>query len=190
MYSTPRQTNLTHPKWDDVHQADDLRITTYAGQYAFTPFLNCPNSFPVNPTVRLQQSGESWVTGKWRTEVESDLKGVGRPPVKWRAEELLYNPVTNPINQAGLTHAQDENNPTYFNRVTNPPCTLRATGWNRWQPLLHDPQANFETPFDFFIPARDIDKYRCRTHPVPMQTFTEEKIQTERSNKLPQQQLR
>ncbi len=180
MVSVPRQTNLTHPKWDDVHQADDLRISTYAGQYAFTPFRNCPNSFPINPTLRLQQSGESWVTGKWRTEVESDLKGVGRPPVKWRTEKLLYNPSTNAINQAGLTHAEDENNPMYFNRITNPPCTLRATGWNRWQPLLHDPQATFETPFDFFIPARDIDKYRCRTHAVPMQTFTEETIQKER----------
>jgi hypothetical protein len=48
----------------------------------------------------------------------------------------------------GLTHQ----------RLTNPPCTLRATGWNRWVDLLHDPQEVFETPFDFFIPSRTQSK--------------------------------
>lgn len=185
MCSIGRQQALTRSRWDDVHQADDQRISTYAGRYAFTPYLNCPNSFPVGPTIRLQQSGESWVSGKWRTEVESDLKGVGRPPSKWRADKLLYDPRTNEMNLAGLTHAADENNPMNFNRLTNPPCTLRATGWNRWQPLFHNPQATFETPFDHFIPARDLDKYRCRTHAVPMNTFTEQVILDERARKTP-----
>jgi hypothetical protein len=175
-----RQQNLTRPKWDDVHQADDMRITTYAGRYAFVPFRNCFETFAVNPTMRLQESGNSWVSGKWRTEVESDLRGVGRPPTRWRTEELHYDPRTNTMNLAGVTDAPDENHPLNFNRLTNPPCTLRTTGWNRWQPLFHNPQATFETPFDHFIPSRDIDKYRCRTHPVPKMTFTQQVIQEER----------
>jgi hypothetical protein len=159
-----RQTNLTRPRWDDFHQADDLRIATYAGRYAFTPYRNCPTSFEVNPTIRIQQSGASWVSGKWKTEVESDLRGVGRPPSRWRSDELLYNPDTNEMNNAGTTNAPDESNPMNFNRLTNPPCTLRTTGWNRWQPLFHNPQNNFETPFDWFIPARSQDKMACRSH--------------------------
>lgn len=158
----PKQTNLTSSKWDTVHQADDQRISTYAGRYAFVPYLNCFESFPVNATTRLQTSGNGWVSGKWRTEVESDLKGVGRPPSKWREDKLLYNPETNAINNAGYTNAPDENFPLNFNRLVNPPCTLRATGWNRWQPLFHDPQATFETPFDHFIPSRLLDKERCK----------------------------
>jgi hypothetical protein len=179
MCSTPRQIALTRPRWDDIHQADDMRISTYAGRYAFTPFKNCPDSFPVNPTTRIQESGASYVSGKWKTEVESDLKGIGRPPSKWRADKLLYNPETNEMNNAGLTNPGDENFPLNFNRLTNPPCTLRTTGWNRWQPLFHNPQATFETPFDFFIPARDIDKYRCRTHNVPIHTYTQEQAKKE-----------
>jgi hypothetical protein len=175
----PKQAKLTRSKWDDVHQADDLRITTYAGQYAFTPFLNCFESFPVNATARIQASGNGWVTGKWRTEVESDLKGIGRPPSRWREDKLLYDPRTNAMNQAGYTNAPDENFPMNFNRLTNPPCTLRTTGWNRWQPLFHNPQATVETPFDYFIPARDIDKYKCRTHKVPGDNFTKETLQRE-----------
>jgi len=158
----PKQANLTSSKWDDVHQADDQRISTYAGRYAFVPYRNCFDSFPVNVTTRLQESGNGWVTGKWRTEVESDLKGVGRPPSRWRETKLLYNPETNAINNAGYTSASDENFPQNFNRLVNPPCTLRATGWNRWQPLFHDPQAVFETPFDNLIPSRLIDKEKCK----------------------------
>ena len=162
--TNPKQANLTSSKWDDVHQADDQRISTYAGRYAFVPYRNCFESFPVNPTMRLQESGNGWVSGKWRTEVESDLKGVGRPPSKWREDKLLYNPTTNAINNAGYENGPDENMPLNFNRLVNPPCTLRTTGWNRWHPLFHDPQAAFETPFDHFIPSRDLDKQRCKTH--------------------------
>jgi hypothetical protein len=158
------QTAFTRSKWDSIHQADDARITSYAGRYAFTPFLNCPNSFPVNATTRLQESGTSWVSGKWKTEVESDLKGIGRPPTKWRADALLYQPRTNEMNTTPLQHAPDEVFPLNFNRLHNPPCTLRSSGWNRWEPLLHNPQDNVETPFDFFIPSRDIDKMKCKTH--------------------------
>jgi hypothetical protein len=180
MCTNPRQANLTRPKWDDFHQADDLRIATYAGSYAFVPFRNCPTTFPVNPTIRIQESGDSWVNGKWRTEVESDLKGVGRPPSRWREDKLLYNPATNEMNQAGLSHAQDENTaPLNFNRLTNPPCTLRTTGWNRWQPLFHDPQTTYETPFDFLIPSRDIDKYKCASHKIPDTNFTAQVIERE-----------
>jgi len=169
-----KQANLTSSKWDDVHQADDQRISTYAGRYAFVPYLNCPDTFPVNATLRLQDSGTGWVKGMWRTEVESDLKGIGRPPTRWRDEKLLYNPETNPVNNAGYANGPDENFPMNFNRLVNPPCTLRTTGWNRWQPLFHDPQSAFETPFDHFIPTRDIDKYRFRTHDVPKATYTKE----------------
>jgi hypothetical protein len=177
--TNPRQANLTSSKWDDVHQADDMRISTYAGRYAFVPFRNCFESFPVNATTRLQEAGAGWVKGKWRTEVESDLKGVGRPSSRWREDKLLYNPETNPINEAGYTNAPDENFPLNFNRLVNPPCTLRTTGWNRWHPLFHNPQAAFETPFDHLIPSRDIDKYSCRTHKVPANTFTSDAIKEE-----------
>ena len=178
--TNPRQQALTRPKFDDIHQADDMRITSYAGRYAFVPFTNCFESFPVNATTRLQLSGNSWVSGKWRTEVESDLKGVGRPPSRWRTPELLYDPRTNVMNAAGVSSAPDENFPLNFNRLTNPPCTLRTTGWNRWDSLFHNPQDTFETPFDHFIPSRDIDKYNCRTHTIPPTSFTKETIDAER----------
>jgi hypothetical protein len=169
----PRQTSFTRSKWDDVHQADDARITSYAGRYAFTPYRNCPSSFPKDVTTRIQESGASWPKGYWKTEVESDLMGIGRPSSRWRETSLQYNPTTNPITNTSLEHAPDESSPNIPNRLSNPPCTLRATGWNRWDILFHNPQDTFETPFDHLIPSKTIDKYKYRTHVPATNTFTE-----------------
>ena len=160
-----KQQSMTRPRFDDFHQADDMRITSYALRYMINPpEARCPTSFPVDVTTRIQQSGDGWVKGQWRTDVESDLRGVNRFGSRVRCDTKLYNPDTNFMNQQPYANAKDETFPQIFNRLTNPPCTLRATGWNRWESLPHQPQLTFEQPFDFFIPARMMDKERCKTH--------------------------
>lgn len=164
-----KQQALTRPKWDDFHQEDDMRITSYAMRYHLNPpAANCQTTYPVNSTIRIQKSGDSWVSGQWRTDVESDLRGINRFATKIRSEACdpltQFDPRNNPMSQNSLSHAPDENFHMAFNRLTNPPCTLRATGWNRFDYLLRNPQETFETPFDFFIPSRLIDKEKCKTH--------------------------
>jgi hypothetical protein len=160
-----KQQALTRPKFDDFHQVDDMRITSYALRYyANPPDANCPTSFPVDATVRIQHSGASWPDQQWKTDVESDLKGINRFGSRVKCDGVLYNPETNKMNNTRLTNAPDESFPTVFNRLYNPPCTLRGTGWNRWESLPHQPQLVFETPFDFYIPSKMIDKSRCKTH--------------------------
>jgi len=160
-----RQQALTHLRNDPFHQVDDMRITSYAARYYLNPpAKNCPTTFPTDATTRIQYSGASWVNDEWKTDVESDLRGIGRFATKIRCDDGLYNPDTNAMNNKGMSHAQDENVPLTFARLVDPPCTLRATGWNRWQPLFHNPQETFETPFDFFIPSRDTDKEKYNTH--------------------------
>ena len=159
------QQALTRLRNDPFHQIDDMRITSYASRYYLNPPMkNCPTTFPVNATTRIQQSGNSWVDGEWKTDVESDLKGIDRFGTKIRCDPVLYHPDNNTFNQIPLKNATDENIPLTFARLVDPPCTLRATGWNRWQPLFHNPQETFETPFDFFIPSRNIDKEKYNTH--------------------------
>lgn len=165
MSDTPQQ-NWTHPRFDDFHQIDDLRISTYAGRRNINPpFANCPTTFPVNPTIRIQKSGDSWPQHQWRTDVESDLKGITRLGQRVRCESALYNPEKNQLNKMPLESAPDADFPTDFNRLFNPPCTLRANGWNRFIPLVHNPQETFEQPFDYFIPSRWQDKERYKSQP-------------------------
>ena len=157
--------NMTRSKWDEFHTQDDLRITSYAvNYYANPPGINCPESFPVNTTTRIQSSGGGYVQDTWKTDVESDLKNINRLSTRVKNNYIQHNPATNKFTNAPYVSPPDESFPQLFNRLTNPPCTLRATGWNRWESLPHQPQLAFETPFDFFIPSRDLDKERLKTH--------------------------
>jgi len=160
-----KQQALTRPKFDDFHQSDDMRITSYAMRYYLnTPDTNCPTSYPVDATTRIQKSGASWPSGMWKTDVETDLKGINRLGSRVWVDKKLYNPETNLVNNTPLQAAPDESTPQLFQRLVNPPCTLRATGWNRWQALPHQPQLTFETPFDHFIPSKMLDKELAKTH--------------------------
>ena len=90
--TTVIQQSQTRPRYDDFHQMDDMRITSYSLRYYLnTPGMNCPTTFPVQPTTRIQLSGDSWKTGKWRTDVESDLKGINRLNSRTKCDDLLYN---------------------------------------------------------------------------------------------------
>ncbi len=158
----PIQQALTRPKFDTFHQMDDMRITSYQLRYMLNPpEASCPSVYPVEPTTRLQSMGNSWVSGQWRTDVESDLRGINRLGSRVREEKAQYNPEVNKFNNIPLENGRDQHNPQVFNRIVNPPSTGRASGWNRWDSLFHDPQANFEQPFDFFIPTKLLDKERC-----------------------------
>ena len=149
----------TRPRNDNFHQEDDMRITSYSARYYLEkPEHNCPSSFPAEATIRMQYSGASWPQGQWRTDVESDLKNINRLGTRVKNNHVQYNPDTNKINQVPLENASDLSMGLTFQRLSNPPCTLRATGWNHWEHLPHNPQENFETPFDFFIPSRTQSK--------------------------------
>lgn len=149
----------TRSKYDNFHQQDDMRITSYSIRYQLDkPEHNCPSSFPAEPTIRLQHSGASWLQGQWRTDIESDLKNINRLGNRVKNNAIQYNPETNKMNQNKMVNAPDLTLGVTYQRLYNPPCTLRATGWNRWETLPHNPQDNFETPFDFFIPSRTQSK--------------------------------
>ena len=149
----------TRSKYDNFHQEDDMRITSYSVRYQLErPEHNCPSSFPAEPSVRLQYSGASWPQGQWRTDVESDLKNINRLGTRVKSNAIQYHPETNKMNKNNLVDAEDLTLGVTYQRLYNPPCTLRTTGWNRWVDLPHDPQQTFETPFDFFIPSRTQSK--------------------------------
>ena len=151
--------SFTRSKYDNFHQEDDMRITSYSARYQLErPEHNCQVGFPAEPSVRLQYSGASWPEAQWRTDVESDLKNINRLGTRVKCNTVSYNPEHNKINSKSLTNAPDLTFGVTYNRLYNPPCTLRATGWNRFEDLTHDPQLNFETPFDFFIPTRTQSK--------------------------------
>jgi hypothetical protein len=145
-----------------------MRITSYSVRYQLDkPEHNCPSSFPAEPSVRLQYSGASWPQGQWKTDVESDLFNINRPTTKTIRNQ--YNPENDKMKKAGFTRPQECSFPKTHSRLIDPPCTLRSSGWNRWEWLCENPQEGVMMPFDNLITTRlqQKDQFRpCIPTPI------------------------
>jgi hypothetical protein len=162
--------NWTHLRSDPCHYEDDLRITTGAGRYRLgNPANGTQGVFVPEPTTRLQTWGQSQIVTQQKTDVESDLFNINRPTTK--AVCGSYNPETNKFNKMTLTAMPEASFPQSHMRLNDPPCTLRDSGWNRFEWLCENPQQNVMMPFDWFVPGRLLSKDSHRACiPTPTNT--------------------
>ena len=147
----------THLRSDPCHYEDDLRITTGPGRYSLgDPANGTQGVFAPEPTTRLQKWGDAQLVQHQKTDVESDLWNINRPTTK--AVCGSYDPVQNRYNGVQPTPMAEASFPQTFARLNDPPCTLRDSGWNRFEWLCQNPQENVMIPFDWFIPGRNLAK--------------------------------
>ena len=80
------------------------------------------------------------------------------------------NPLRNPWNRPGDNNLVNFPNcffPTEDTRLSNPSTNLRGTGWNRFDPLCKDPQANVTFPGQYMTNTRLVVKDNHRPSVVP-----------------------
>ena len=121
--------------------------------------------FP-NPQIRMNKHGAS-VCENNIIDVDSELLGLNVKNTKCPAKK--YTPSENPY--CNLVHMKDcEFLSPEDTKLSNPPCTLRGTGWNRWEWLCENPQAKgVITPFETNINNRIVVKDNHRPClPTPM----------------------
>lgn len=156
-----------------------LLETTGPGIYQIgTPQNVCKPCHPSDPYIRLQGMGASVSRNTPLIDVDSELLGIVRNNSRCPERKYLPNcgiPVQGNAN-AGKCAACQKNSKlcvdhektalefkncftnTEDTRLSNPPCTLRSTGWNRWEWLPLNPQDRVEMPFDFEIDSRRLAK--------------------------------
>jgi len=165
---TLKNQSFTRRQYDGCKTTDDIRVTTGPGRYQIgTPPQYATASFAPEPTIRQQKWGASLNSQFIKTDVESDLLNLNRPTTKTICNQ--YDPSTDKINQGTPELMQEESFPQTFSRLVDPPCTMRATGWNRWEWLCENPQENAMIPFDWAITTRlqQKDQYRpCIPTPI------------------------
>ena len=141
--------------YDDGTYTHILRESIGPGEYQIaTPRVDCNGCFFPSPDVRLARYGAA-VCGKEAIDVDSELMGITRksskcPSDKFKPTDKPFCNTTMPKDCTGLT--------TEETRLSNPPCTLRGTGWNRWEWLCKNPQDKALVPFDFNINNRLVVK--------------------------------
>jgi hypothetical protein len=146
--------SMTRIRHDTSKMVENNEISTGVGRWS----LEAPNSYGngvyvPDYTTRLQKWGASHDMSSTKTDVESDLRNLGRPTV--RAVCGQYDPTKD---VRVLTPMPEASFPQSDARQFDPPCTLRGSGFNRWEWLCQNPQENVMIPFEWAVDSRHAAK--------------------------------
>ncbi len=153
----------------------NLRQSVGAVDYHLnTPISDCVACFPKESTNTDRMATSRYgnaIVGEGSGEfidISSELAGITRRATNNPLEK--YIPDQNKNNTKHLHILKDCNFIQHENtRLSNPPYTLKSTGWNRWEWLCKNPQDKAFVPFDYLIDSRTIskDNHRpCLQYPV------------------------
>jgi hypothetical protein len=146
---------MTRYKYDIGKMVENNDITTAAGRYQ----LGVPNAygnaaFVPDATIRMQKWGAAHDMSSTKTDVESDLWNISRPTTKSACGQ--YDPAQEAARH--LTPMPEAAFPRVYERLVDPPCTLRGTGWNRWEWLCQNPQEMAIRPFENLVNTQQYQK--------------------------------
>jgi|TARA_X000000950_G_scaffold287551_1_gene400263 hypothetical protein len=125
------------------------------------PFISCEDCFSKDPQLILQRMGASVAKNVPMVDVDSELLNINRKLSNCSSNEFIpkFDKNGEIDNTIESVHFKDCNIPTRENtRLSNPPATLRGTGWNRWEWLCENPQTRSLIPFDYNINNRLVTK--------------------------------
>jgi hypothetical protein len=148
--------------YDTCAYKQELSESVGPGDYQLTtPFISCDDCFNTDPQIILQHSGNSVAKKMPMIDVDSELMNINRKLSNCSNDSFVPK-----FNKDGEIDNSIELNdfkkcdmpPTENTLLSNPSCNLRGTGWNRWEWLCQDPQANINIPFDYNISNRLVVK--------------------------------
>lgn len=146
---------MTRYKYDIGKMVENNDITTGPGRY----YLGVPNAygnaaFVPDATIRMQKWGAAHDMSSTKTDVESDLRNISRPTTKSACGQ--YDPAQGAARH--LTPMPETAFPRVYERLVDPPCTLRGSGWNRWEWLCQNPQETALIPFENAVNTQQYQK--------------------------------
>ena len=141
------------------------------------PFISCEDCFSKDPQLILQRMGASVAKNVPMIDVDSELMNINRKLSNCSSNEFIpkFDKNGEIDNTIESVHFKDCDIPTRENtRLSNPPATLRGTGWNRWEWLCENPQKRSLVPFDYNINNRLVTKDNHRPlvpNPIDQSVF-------------------
>ena len=171
---------------DSCSYQEKLRRSIGPGMYMLgTPgddcTYGCSKDVPADPFVRYQAWGPGSCAPGSAVDDGSELRGLNYKASKCASD--AYAP--GKYNEQGACFAGRNGSaasvrntpcaaPVESTRLSNPPCTLRATGWTRWEWLCWDPQERAIIPFDWNTSYRIVSKDNyvpCLETPMDQSVF-------------------
>ena len=145
--------NDTRMRYDNSSYQEQLERSVYEGAYQLgTPNNDCNECYqyvPNDPEIRYQYYGHNTCSMKKAVDDSSELYGLNYKNSKCNKDAYAPNSY---ISTGCVPKLIDDvrkcSTPTESSRFSNPPCTLKETGINRFDPLCWNPQAKALETFD------------------------------------------
>ena len=160
--------------YDTCTYSHNLKQSIGVGEYMLgVPKSHCGDCFYADPKVRAGMgSAVAKCADRPLVDVDSEMLGLTRRASDCPADQ--YIPGTGGYDcKLGALKECADGSPIHSEdtRISNPPCTLRGTGWNRWEwlPGCKNPQDDALARFDFNIQNRIVvkDNHRpCLPKPI------------------------
>ena len=124
----------------------ELRQSVGPGTYMLTTPMKCSTPFISDPQLSTQGAQVSVCADRPLIDVDSDLLGITRIAVKCPQGKYLPKDGGCSLSHPRTDDTLNKKFEPEDTRSSNPGCTLRGTGWNRWEWLCEDPQRFAEAP--------------------------------------------
>ena len=179
--------SFTRSPYDMCSYKYQLAESVGSGVYQLvTPQNQLIPILPRDPRYIAQKNGVSINKNTSLIDIDSELIGISRNLSD--CPDRKYMPNTNSqtgkvrsgcqsgdklcVDTTQVMHFADNGMWTEDSRLSNPPSTLRGTGWNRFEWLPMDPQDRVIEPFDYQIHSKMLSKDNHRPCvPKPMNQF-------------------
>lgn len=145
--------NDTRMRYDKSSYQEQLERSIFPGVYKLvTPHNDCDDCsqyMPNDPEIRYQQYGHHTCTMKKAVDDSSELFGLNYKNSKCNKDAYAPNSyISTGCVPKIMEDVRSCSTPTESCRLSNPPCTLKETGINRFDPLCWDPQSKALESFD------------------------------------------
>lgn len=144
---------------DSCSYEEKLRRSVGPGMYMLgrpaNDALECSQDIPADPSLRYQTYGPNTCVPGHSIDDSSELERLNYKNSKCSGD--YYTPGKYPskglCGVPGKTPARACMAPQESTRLSNPPCNLHGTGWNRWEWLCFNPQDKALVPFEWNVDA-------------------------------------
>lgn len=144
---------------DSCSYEEQLRRSVGPGMYMLdTPSndrLACSQDIPADPSLRYQSYGPNTCVPGHSIDDSSELERLNYKNSKCSSDYYVPGKYSNKglCGVPGKTPARACMAPQESTRLSNPPCNLHGTGWNRWEWLCFNPQDKALIPFEWNVNA-------------------------------------
>ena len=144
--------------YDNCAYEKCLEESVNVGEYMLKQPKTTDTCFFNSPYIRLNKGQVATCQNNHLIDIDSELMGLKRTASKCVKSKM-------PECKLSKLKTCDENflSPE-DTRISNPPCTLRGHGWNRWEYLCENPQDSAIVPFTTNIN----DKYLAKDNHKPL----------------------